>query len=129
MEYKNTEPIYLQIGERIYENILNRHWQEGDRIPSIRELAIETEVNPNTVMKTYSHLQNAGIIQNQRGIGYFISAGAYQKALAIKKDDFITNTLPTVFKTLELLGLDFEALKPYYEDYRAKDCGKKEERK
>lgn len=119
MEYKNTQAIYLQIGDQIYENILNHRWREGDRIPSIRELAIETEVNPNTVMKTYNHLQGQGIIQNQRGIGYFISEGAYQKSLDIKKNDFIKDTLPELFKTLELLGLDFETLRQYYENYRS----------
>jgi DNA-binding transcriptional regulator YhcF (GntR family) len=126
MEYKNTLPIYLQIGDFVYENILTKRWKEGDKIPSVRELAIEAEVNPNTVMKTYTHLQNLGIIFNQRGIGYYISREAYQKARQFKKDDFVKNKLPPIFRMMELLQLDLDNFKQYFQEYKATNKQKEE---
>ena len=69
MEFKEKQAIYLQIGEHISETILRKQWEEGEKIPSVREMAMSIEVNPNTVMRTYSYLQDRGIIFNKRGIG------------------------------------------------------------
>ena len=73
MEFGDSNAIYLQIADQLSENILLRKWSPGDRIPSVRELAVSVEVNPNTVMRTFNYLQEKGIIYNKRGIGYFVS--------------------------------------------------------
>ena len=75
MEFKDTQTIYLQIADHFCENILRKKWNPGDRIPSVREMAVNIEVNPNTVMRTFNYLQDKGIIFNKRGIGYFVSDG------------------------------------------------------
>ncbi|MBT3272349.1 MAG: GntR family transcriptional regulator [Spirochaetales bacterium] len=114
MEYKDRRSIYLQIADYMCENILKGTWRDNDRVPSIREMAVETEVNPNTVMRTYSHLQDKGIIQNQRGIGYFISDGAESLTQTMIRDEFIENELPSFFRRLGILGITMEELGVLY---------------
>ncbi|MDC7126212.1 MAG: GntR family transcriptional regulator [Spirochaetales bacterium] len=118
MEFKDGKAIYVQIADYISEKILKGKWIEGDRIPSVREFAVDIEVNPNTVMRAYSYLQDEGIIYNKRGIGYFVGENSMEKVLKLKKDDFIQVELPYFFKTLDMLNIDFEALKVMYEKYQ-----------
>lgn len=108
----------MQIVEMICEKILTRTWVEGDKIPSIRELAVTIEVNPNTVIRSYAYLQDKGIIQNKRGIGYFIADSAYKDTLEFMKTSFIKNDLPLFFKTIDLLDIDFEELKIRFSKFK-----------
>ena len=114
MEFRERQAIYLQIGDHICENILRKKWKEGGKIPSIREMSVSIEVNPNTVMRTYSYLQDMGIIFNKRGIGYFVADNAYEKTLDLKKRNFINRELPYVFRTMDLLSLTFDDLEDLY---------------
>ncbi len=117
MDFKDNKAIYLQIADFFCENILQKKWKEGERIPSVRETAISIEVNPNTVMRTFNFLQDMDIIYNKRGIGYFVSDKAFDKTLNFKKESFIETELPALFKAMELLNIDFEELKTYYQSY------------
>ena len=118
MDFERKRAIYLQIGDYIYENILLNKWEKGDKIPSIREMAMNIEVNPNTVMRTYTYLQDKGIIFNQRGIGFFISDQAYELTLKLKKQGFISNDVPKFFKTMELVKMGIKDIVNFYEDYK-----------
>jgi DNA-binding transcriptional regulator YhcF (GntR family) len=118
MEFKDSQAIYLQIADYICEQVLLNKWQPEERIPSVRELAVQLEVNPNTVMRTCELLQQQEIIYNKRGIGYFISADAVKKIRQFKKDSFITNELPSLFRSMYLLDIDIDELKPYYEKFK-----------
>lgn len=117
MDFDNGKPIYLQIVEFFYENILLRQWQEGERIPSVREIAVMIEVNPNTAMRAFAHLQEQDVIHNKRGIGYFVSENGYEKVLDIKRTAFKEDTLPDVFKTMALLNVTFEEVQASYNAY------------
>ena len=75
MKFKESKSIYLQIADRINDEILQGQYAEEGRIPSVREYAATVEVNANTVVRTYDYLQGQEIIYNKRGIGYFVSAG------------------------------------------------------
>lgn len=110
MEFRSPQAIYLQIADLIVERILRGQWKQGDRIPSVRETAAELEVNPNTVMRTYTHLQDSGILETQRGIGYFVAEDGSRKALALERERFLKDELPSIFKRLELLGFSAEDL-------------------
>ena len=114
MEFKENQAIYRQIADYICENILVTTWEEKDRIPSIREMAVATEVNPNTVMRTYTYLQNLGIIYNERGIGYFVASDALERIVALKKEEFISNDLPELFKKMDMLGISFDEIERLY---------------
>ena len=117
MDFNKNQPIYLQIADYINENILLEKWKEGERIQSVRELSMNLQVNPNTVMRSYTFLQNEEVLHNQRGIGYFISEGSLNKIRKIKKDHFVDVDLPDVFRTGHLLGVTPEELSAYYSDY------------
>jgi DNA-binding transcriptional regulator YhcF (GntR family) len=99
------------------EYILRGIWNEDERIPSVRELAVNIEVNPNTVMRTYTHLQDMNIIFNKRGIGFFVQQNAAEKIKSIKKEEFLNKELPELFKTVELLNLDFDEIARRYKNY------------
>jgi GntR family transcriptional regulator len=118
MQFRESQPIYLQIADFVCEKILLREWPPGERIPSVRELAVQLEVNPNTVMRTYEFLQQKNVIFNQRGIGFFAAQDAVGQATQYRKEVFIEKDLPQVFRSLFLLGMDPEELKPGFEKYR-----------
>ena len=84
MIFKDNKSIYLQIADRICDEILLGKYNEDERIPSVREYASMVEVNSNTVMRTYDYLQSDEIIYNKRGIGYFVSKGAKKLIKNIK---------------------------------------------
>jgi GntR family transcriptional regulator len=115
MEFKENQAIYLQIANHFFENILQKKWQAGDKIPSIRDMAVQFEVNPNTTMRTFNFLQDKGIIFNKRGLGYYLSDEGYAKTVELKKEQFIKEELPALFKSMSLLGLSFNDLKAYYD--------------
>jgi len=109
----------MQIADHVLENILNGEWQVGDKVQSVRELAANIQVNPNTVMRSYTYLQEQNIIANKRGIGYFISEGAINKTKRLKKDEFLKQFLPEVFKTMDLLNISMDDLKKIYDEEKA----------
>jgi GntR family transcriptional regulator len=117
MEFKDNQAIYLQIADNFLENILQKKWNQGDKIPSIRDIAVEYEVNPNTTMRTFNYLQDKGIIFNKRGIGYYVAEDGFTRTLELKKDQFITEDLPAFFKMMRLLGITVDDLKKYYSEY------------
>ena len=110
MDFKETKTIYLQIADYVCEQILMNRWKEGDRILSVRELGVNLEVNPNTVLRAYDFLQNKGIILNKRGIGYFAATDATEQVKVHKKQQFIENELSELVKTMQLLEIDFNEL-------------------
>lgn len=117
MDFNKNQPIYMQIAEYINENILLEKWKEGERILSVREMSMNLQVNPNTVMRSYTHLQSEDVLFNQRGVGYFISEGSVDKIKKIKKDHYVEVDLPDVFKTGSLLGVTPDELSEYYTNY------------
>ena len=99
------------------ERILLKEWPPGERVPSVRELAVQLEVNPNTVMRTYEFLQQQTILFNQRGIGFFAAADALDQATRYRKEQFMEKDLPQLFRSLYLLGMDLEELKPRFRQF------------
>ena len=125
MEFTQPQAIYRQIGDYICDNILRHRWRGGDRIPSIRELAVDVQVNPNTVTRTYAYLQDQGIVFNRRGIGYFVADRAYRQARELKRRSFVDRDLPQLFKTMDLLGLELSDLERHYRG-RTRSAGEQE---
>jgi len=117
MEFKETQAIYLQIGDYVCEQILLGRWNEGDRILSVRELGVDLQVNPNTVMRTFDFLQNNEIIFNKRGVGYFVAEQAKEKIINYRRNQFMDHELSIFFKNITLLGMSFDELKVRYDEY------------
>lgn len=117
MEFKDNKAIYLQIADYVCEQILLEKWIEEGKVPSVRELAISLEVNPNTIMRTYELLQNKNIIQNRRGIGYFIDEDAATNVICFRKENFLSDDLPAFFRNMYLLNISFSELEEKYKVY------------
>ena len=121
MEFREKQAIYLQIAEYVCEQILLDKWNPEDKIISIRDLAVELEVNPNTVQRSYDFLQQQGIIANRRGIGYFTEEKAKEKIKAFRREQFIQNELPVFFRNMYLLNMDMEEVKKQFEQFVRKN--------
>ena len=108
MQFNDNMPIYLQIADRICENILSGKWGSDCRIPSVREMGAEYQVNPNTMMRSYDYLQQKNIIYNKRGIGYFVSPGSIPLILEDQREKLLDSDLPQIVKKMFLLGFTLE---------------------
>ena len=106
MEFNSNKSIYLQICDAICEQILSGTLKPDERIPSVREYGSEIGVNPNTIMRSYEKLTADGIIDNRRGIGYFISPDALQTVLEAQRKEFMEEELPQILRRMKLLGID-----------------------
>ena len=123
--FKKNTSIFLQIAERICDKILLEEFKEEEKIPSIREMAVKLEVNPNTVQRSYEWLTNNEIIYTKRGLGYFTSAEAKTKVMKIKQQQFIEDVLPEVFRNMQLLQIEMSQLENHYNTYLNKTSHEK----
>lgn len=114
MEFKNSKSISLQIADDISEKVLSGALPVGEKIPSVRELAAEMGVNPNTIVRSYSELQMKEIIENQRGIGYFVTDNAVQIIKNWKKKEFFELELPDFKRKVEVLNITIDELKVHF---------------
>ncbi len=106
MNFKASKTIAQQIADRLCDEILRGHYPEERRIPSVREYAAQMEVNVNTLVRSYEHLQQAGIIYQKRGVGYYVCAGAAERILAERREAFIEHEATDFFRQMEMLRLD-----------------------
>ena len=115
MNFSNDKPIYIQMADRLCDEILAGKYHDDDRIPSVREYAVLLEVNTNTAVKAYDELARANIIYNKRGLGYFVTPGAKKQILKERKKEFMKERLPELFRQMQLLGITLEDVKVAYE--------------
>ena len=118
MNFKDANPIYLQIAERISEEILAGKFSSNERIPSVREYSALLEVNINTAVKAYDYLSNQGVIYNKRGMGYFVSPDAIAHIRESTRKQFMEETLPEVFRQMKLLGIEFNQIQTEWNKLR-----------
>lgn len=117
MNFKENKAIYLQIADRICDEVLLGQYGEDERIPSVREYAAVVEVNANTVMRSYDYLQMQGIIYNKRGIGYFVSVGSRKLILKLRRESFLKDEVDYFFKQIFSLGISTKELANMYDEY------------
>ncbi|MDD5862012.1 MAG: GntR family transcriptional regulator [Prevotella sp.] len=110
MSFKNDKAIYLQMAERLCDDILAGKYKSDERIPSVREYAVMLEVNTNTAVKAYDELSREGIIYNRRGLGYFVASDAAERIRGHRREAFFKEMLPDVFRQMTLLGIDIEEI-------------------
>jgi GntR family transcriptional regulator len=125
MDFKENPAIYIQIAEYVCEQILLKKWKLGDKITSIRDLAVLMEVNPNTVQRAYDLLQQENIITNKRGIGYFTEEDAMERIMNFRREQFIENELPAFLRNMFLLKIDFKEIKTLYDQFVTENFKKK----
>ena len=120
MKFKESKSIYLQIADRICDEILQGQYKEEERIPSVREYAAMVEVNANTVVRSFDYLQGQDIIYNKRGLGYFVAPGGRERILELRKEVFLRDELPEFFRQLEMLNIPLSDVEKMYQDYLQK---------
>lgn len=108
MKFNNEKAIYVQIADRLCDEILTGKYNDDERIPSVREYAVLLEVNTNTAVKSYDLLASAGIIYNRRGLGYFVTKGAKDMIMKERRTLFMEEKLPELFRSMDMLGITID---------------------
>ena len=109
-EWNDAQPIYRQLRDRVVAMILDGVLNEGDPLPSVRNVAAETRVNPLTVLKAYQQLVDEELVEKRRGLGMFINLGARSLLLEAERKRFLAQEWPKVHATIQRLGLKTEEL-------------------
>ena len=104
-EWNDSQPIYRQLRDRGVHMILDGVLQEGDPLPSVRNVASEYRVNPLTVLKAYQELVDEDLVETRRGLGMFVKAGARALLLKGEREKFLTEEWPRIAATIERLGI------------------------
>jgi GntR family transcriptional regulator len=104
-EWNDDQPIYRQLRERIVALILDRVLNEGDPLPSVRNVALEYRINPLTVLKAYQQLVDEELVEKKRGRGMFINEGARALLLEGERQRFLAEQWPAINTTIKRLGL------------------------
>jgi GntR family transcriptional regulator len=109
-EWKANQPIYRQLYDRVIAMILDGVLNEGDPLPSVRNVAAEYRVNPLTVLKAYQQLAEEQIVEKRRGMGMYVNAGARELVLNAERERFLKEQWPAIRKTIQRLGLSAQEL-------------------
>ena len=126
MKFKESKSIYLQIADRICDEILQGQYKEEERIPSVREYAAMVEVNANTVVRSFDYLQGQDIIYNKRGLGYFVALKGRERILELRKEVFLRDELPEFFRQLKTLDIPIKDVEKMYKEYLKEDYSNKQ---
>jgi GntR family transcriptional regulator len=110
LEWNDSQPIYRQLRDRVVAMILDGALQEGDPLPSVRNVAAEYRVNPLTVLKGYQQLVDEELVEKRRGLGMFVKAGARNQLLKGERQKFLVDEWPRIQATIQRLGLKAEEL-------------------
>lgn len=102
MDFNNSLPIYIQIMDYIKRKIVINELKAGDKLPSVREIAQDLKVNPNTIQRSYSELEREGIVFTQRGLGTFITEDT--KRINQLKGNLATKVLEKFISDMKSLG-------------------------
>lgn len=110
MNFNNEKPIYLQMSERLMDEIAAGIYPDEERIPSVREYAVSLGVNTNTAMKAYDELSRNNIIYNKRGLGYFVTQGANENIKSQRRRDFMEHGIQQLVRQMKLIDMDVDEL-------------------
>jgi GntR family transcriptional regulator len=104
-DWKDGQPIYRQLRDRVVSMILDGMLKGGDPLPSVRNVAAENRVNPLTVLKAYQELVAEGLVETRRGLGMFVKAGAPEELMKGERQKFIAEEWPRIAARIQRLGL------------------------
>lgn len=117
-EFQSSKPIYLQIADRVYYRLIRSELSPGDKLPSVREMALQMKVNPNTIQRTYSEMERLGVVETKRGQGTFIAERPDLKAEL--KDRLTKDVFKRFIQEMAELGLSaqemLDGIKQYAEE-------------
>ena len=109
-DFHTSQPIFVQIRQRLTEMILRGSVAEGEALPSVRQIAADLSVNPLTVTKAFEALVDVGVVEKRRGLGMFVKTGARAELLAYERDKFLKEEWPRIAAQIKALDLDIKTL-------------------
>ena len=109
-EWNDSQPIYRQLRDRVVAMILDRVLDEGDPLPSVRNVSAEHRVNHLTVLKAYQELVDEQLVEARRGLGMFVKTGARNLLLKGERQKFLRDDWPRIAEKIERLGLTTDEL-------------------
>lgn len=115
--FQSSKPIYMQIADKICQQIVRNDLRPGDKLPSVREMAIQIGVNPNTIQRTYSELERMEIVETKRGQGTFVVKN--DRVIGALKQEWQTEIISTFVNSLKELGFTKEEIMKSLQDYFA----------
>jgi len=104
--WDDNQPIYWQLRDHTVSAILDGTLKEGESLPSVRQVAVDFQINPLTVSKAYQSLVDDGLVEKRRGVGMFVVEGARDRLMASEREHFLTEEWPRIARRIEKLGLD-----------------------
>jgi len=104
--WSDSQPIYRQLRDRVVAMILEGTLNEGDPLPSVRNVAADYRLNPLTVLKGYQQLVDEQLVEKRRGRGMYVAEGAKRALLKGERQRFVEEQWPRVYATIQRLGLD-----------------------
>jgi GntR family transcriptional regulator len=110
IDWNDKEPIYLQLRDRLVELILDEELQEGDPLPSVRQIASEQRINPITVSKAFQIMVDEELVEKRRGLGMYVVTGARAKLENNERQKFLQVEWPSIVEKIARLGLDMDQL-------------------
>ena len=113
MDFSENKPIYKQIIDCCYMQIISDAWVADGRMPSIKELSVTMSVNNRTVLKAFEEMQAENVIYQKRGLGYFVSPDAKNNINRIKREEFFATTLPEFIREMKTAGITAKDIEPY----------------
>ena len=111
MNFSDNKPIYLQIAERLEDEVVAGQYAEDGRAPSVREYSALLQVNVNTVARAFETLAQEGVVQQRRGLGYYITPGAREAILTRRREHFLRERVPAFVRDMQRYGVGMEEIK------------------
>ena len=110
ISWNDKDPIYRQLHDRIVELMLEGTFNDGDSLPSVRQLASDHRINPITVSKALQILVDDGLVEKRRGLGMFVLNGAGSTLREHERERFLDEEWPIICEKITRLGLSNEEL-------------------
>ena len=108
--WNDNVPIYRQLRARVVAMILDSVLNEGDALPSVRQVAADYQINPLTVSKAYQELVDEQLVEKRRGLGMFVTDGARAALLKSEREHFLSEEWPRIRARIERMNLDLQTL-------------------
>jgi GntR family transcriptional regulator len=108
--WNDSTPIYRQLRERVVAMILDGVLEQGDPLPSVRQVAADFQINPITVSKAYQELVDENLVEKRRGLGMYVTDGARDALLKSERERFLSEEWPLLYARLTRLGLNLRQL-------------------
>ena len=118
MDFSENKPIYKQIIDYCYMQIVGGVWLPDLRMPSIKELSVAMSVNNRTVLKAFDDMQSENVIYQKRGLGYYVSPAAIANINRVKREEFFASTLPEFLREMRTAGIEPDDVVPLLRNSR-----------